>query len=227
MNTGRMRHQELSFAVTFVIIFILVLGFLFKETSQQGRAKYGIGSSASECVSPALFDLGYPGCCPYKVCPADHFSFFLRSGAANAVGPKICFNNRIVMSGGQNNVGWGINIVIVDGKTGSILQSDFFELYSEGLYNVLKTIQKGNIVLVASFADPSVQLTDEVREIFAGMGSSLVYSVKYRDSWVFAGAGGLNKESPFEKLIVNDQKTNAYGDWPEMGELGGCFPRKV
>ncbi|KAK3556851.1 hypothetical protein QTP70_022352 [Hemibagrus guttatus] len=169
----------------------------------------------------------YPGCCPRKVCPADHFPFFVRSGAANAVGPKICFDNRIIISGGQNNVGWGINIVIVDGETGNILRSDFFELYSEGLLNILKTIRKGNIVLVASYADPAIQLTDEVRELFADMGSSMVYSVKYRDSWVFAGAGGLNKESPFEKLIVNDQKTNAYGDWPEMAELGGCFPRKV
>lgn len=44
------------------------------------------------------------------------------------------------------------------------------------------------------------RLTDEVRELFAGMGSSMVYSVKYRDSWVFAGAGGRNKESPFEKV---------------------------
>lgn len=44
------------------------------------------------------------------------------------------------------------------------------------------------------------RLTDEVRDLFAGMGSSMVYSVKYRDSWVFAGAAGLNEESPFEKV---------------------------
>ncbi|XP_058257858.1 protein FAM3C [Hemibagrus wyckioides] len=217
---------ELCLAVTFVIIIVFIFGFLLKETPQQEHAKYVHGMESSDCVSPALFE-AYPGCCPHKVCPADHFPFFVRSGAANAVGPKICFNNRIVMSGGQSNVGLGVNMVIVDGETGNILRSDFFELITEGLLDILKTIQKGNIVLVASYADPSIQLTDEVRELFAGMGSSMVYSVKYRDSWVFAGAGGLNKESPFEKLIVNDQKTNAYGDWPEMGELGGCFPRKV
>ncbi|XP_026767623.2 protein FAM3D [Pangasianodon hypophthalmus] len=228
MKTSKMRCQELSAAVTIVIINVLIWGFLFKETSFQEHVKYvrGTESSASDCVSPALFEPS-PGCCPRKVCPADHFPFFLRSGVANVVGPKICFNNRIIMSGGQNNVGWGVNIVTVDGETGKILKSDFFAIYSEGLLDFLKTIQKGNIVLVASYEDPAVQLTDEIRDLFAGLGSSMVYSVKYRDSWVFAGAGGLNKESPFEKLIVNDKQTNAYGDWPEMGELGGCFPRKV
>ncbi|XP_053539653.1 protein FAM3C isoform X2 [Ictalurus punctatus] len=132
-----------------------------------------------------------------------------------------------IMSGGHNNVGWGVNTVIVDGETGNILNSNFFKVNSAGLLDFLKTIQEGNIVLVASYNDPAEQLTDEVRELFAGMGSRMVYSVKHRDNWMFAGARGLNKENPFEKLIVNDKKTNAYGDWPEMGELGGCFPRKV
>ncbi|XP_053492428.1 protein FAM3C [Ictalurus furcatus] len=228
MKTRKMKYQELSFAFTFVIIIVIIWGFLFKETSLQVRVKYvqGTESSASDCVSHALFEL-YPGCCPHRVCPANHFPFFLRSGAANIIGPKICFNNRIIMSGGHNNVGWGVNAVIVDGETGNILNSDFFKVNSAGLLDFLKTIEEGNIVLVASYNDPAEQLTDEVRELFAGMGSSMVYSVKHRDNWMFAGARGLNKESPFEKLIVNDKKTNAYGDWPELGELGGCFPRKV
>ncbi|XP_060774425.1 protein FAM3C [Neoarius graeffei] len=166
-----------------------------------------------------------PSCCPLKVCPAGHYPFFLCSGAANVVGPKICFNNRIIMSGGQNHIGWGVNTVIVDGEF-ILSYSAYSTIISLLLLDFLKMIQKRNIVLVASYEDPAVQLTDEVRELFAGMGSSMVYSVKYRDSWVFAGAGGRNKESPFEK-IVNDKKTNAYGDWPEMGELSGCFPRKV
>ncbi|KAF4079055.1 hypothetical protein AMELA_G00188750 [Ameiurus melas] len=228
MKARKMKYQELSFAFTFVIIIFIIWEFVFKETSLRVCVKYvqGIESPASDCVSQALFEL-HTGCCPRMVCPANHFPFFLRSGAANMVGPKICFNNTVIMSGGHNNVGWGVNAVIVDGETGKILNSDFFKVNSPALLNFLKTIQKGNIVLTASYKDPAVQLTDEVRELFAGMGSSMVYTVKHRDNWVFAGAGGLNKESPFEKLIVNDKKTNAYGDWPEMGELGGCFPRKV
>ncbi|XP_046714847.1 protein FAM3C isoform X2 [Silurus meridionalis] len=176
--------------------------------------------TSSDCVSL--------GCCPHDhQCPADHFPFFLRSGAGNIVGPKICFNNQIIMSGAQNNVGLGVNVAIVAGETGNILKSDYFKIHSDELLDFLKTVKEGNIVLVASYEDPAAQLTDEVRELFAGMGSSMVHSVKYRDSWVFAGEWRLNWESPFEKLIVNDKKTNAYGDWPEMVELSGCFPRKV
>ncbi|KAM9483373.1 protein FAM3C isoform 1-T1 [Clarias gariepinus] len=231
MMTRKRKYQELSFAVMFVVITVLIWGTLLKKKSLQEHAKYvhSRESSGSDCFSPALFELkpGYPGCCPHKICPTDHFPFFLRSGAANMVGPKICFNNRIILSGGQNNVGWGVNIVIVDGETGMILRSDFFKVQSKGLHDFLKEVHNGNIVLVASYEDPTVQLTDEVRKLFAEMGSSMVSSVKYRDNWVFAGAVGLNKESPFEKLIVNDKKTNAYGDWPEIGELDGCFPRKV
>ncbi|KAI5109111.1 protein FAM3C isoform X2 [Silurus meridionalis] len=135
----------------------------------------------------------------------------------------------------NKNIYLGIIIIIIilalsvffAGETGNILKSDYFKIHSDELLDFLKTVKEGNIVLVASYEDPAAQLTDEVRELFAGMGSSMVHSVKYRDSWVFAGEWRLNWESPFEKLIVNDKKTNAYGDWPEMVELSGCFPRKV
>lgn len=102
-----------------------------------------------------------------------------------------------------------------------------------------------------------------MREIFVGMGSTLIQSVKLRDNWVFAGRAGTQIKSLFEKvgeliagslvcstqkwssilyyakkntmfsllltcqLTVNDEKTNAYEEWPEVVEVGGCFPRTV
>lgn len=55
------------------------------------------------------------------------------------------------------------------------------------------------------------RLTDEVRELFAGMGSRMVYSVKHRDNWMFAGARGLNKENSFEKVWTSkDQMFEAF-----------------
>uniref|UniRef100_A0A4W4H0I1 Si:dkeyp-67f1.2 n=1 Tax=Electrophorus electricus TaxID=8005 RepID=A0A4W4H0I1_ELEEL len=181
--------------------------------------KYIMTTSCSDNAS-------HSGCCQHKVCPADHYAFLLRSGAANVVGPKICFDNKMYV---LNNVGWGLNIVLLKGKI--ILKKEKCLILSftllKGLLNFLKMVQAGNIILVASYEDPTVLLTDEIREIFAGMGSTMIRSVKYRDSWVFAGAAGMNKQSLFEKLITNDEKTNAYGAWPEMGEVGGCFPRKI
>lgn len=52
--------------------------------------------------------------------------------------------------------------------------------------------------------DPSLlllgRLTDEVREVLVGMGSTLIKSVKARDSWVFAGRAGMGYKSLYEKV---------------------------
>lgn len=119
------------------------------------------------------------------------------------------------------------------------------------------------------------RLTDEMREVLATMGSTLIKSVKAKDNWVFAGRAGTDKKSLYEKVsepfhcsvifpsgrvtkqrsfvlngaeekqnvvidckqnlffsltcqrAVNDEKTNIYEGWPELVEVGGCFPRTV
>lgn len=43
-------------------------------------------------------------------------------------------------------------------------------------------------------------MTDEIREVFVGMGSTLITSVKRRDNWVFAGGAGRDNKSFFEKV---------------------------
>lgn len=45
-----------------------------------------------------------------------------------------------------------------------------------------------------------LRLTEEVRGLFAGMGSALVKSVKARDNWVFAGRAGCADRSLYEKV---------------------------
>uniref|UniRef100_A0A667YUV2 FAM3 metabolism regulating signaling molecule D n=1 Tax=Myripristis murdjan TaxID=586833 RepID=A0A667YUV2_9TELE len=158
-------------------------------------------------------------------CPPDHFAFHIISGAADVVGPNICFEGKIIMSNLLNNVGLGLNMVLVN-----VMMT--FVLYSlpkdpKDILAYLKAIKPGTIVLVASFDDVTPKMTNEMREIFVGLGSSLIKSVKRRDTWVFAGGGGTSKNSPFEKVSHPlDEKTNIYGAWPEMVEVAGCFPRK-
>ncbi|NXN07156.1 FAM3A protein, partial [Indicator maculatus] len=50
-----------------------------------------------------------------RPCPTGHFAFRLLSGAANVIGPKICLEDRLLMSSLQNNVGRGLNIALVNG----------------------------------------------------------------------------------------------------------------
>ncbi|NXA37761.1 FAM3D protein, partial [Eudromia elegans] len=65
-----------------------------------------------------------------KSCPRDHFAFRLISGAANVVGPSICFNDQILMSNVRNNIGRGLNIALVNGTTGQLLRTGAFDMYS-------------------------------------------------------------------------------------------------
>ncbi|XP_072239132.1 protein FAM3C [Leuresthes tenuis] len=171
-----------------------------------------------------------PKCSLSTNCPPDHFALHIRSGAANVVGPKICFNGENIMSHVLNNVGPGINIVVVNGENGVVEKFGYLNINAgnpEDILAYLKDIKPTMIVLVASFDDVATKLTDEMREIFVGMGSTLISSVKPRDNWVFAGRAGTKIKSLFEKLAVNDESTNAFEGWPEMVEVGGCFPRTL
>ncbi|XP_073705602.1 protein FAM3C [Garra rufa] len=181
----------------------------------------------TDCDNPGLFTSHF-GCCPHNHCPVNHFPFHLHSGVANVVAAKICFNNTIIMGGIRNNAGQGLNIVLANGETGEVLGNKYFNLKSRGpkkLLAYLKTLKPGNIVLVASHIDPTPKLNDEIKNIFTALGSTMVKSLKPRDSWVFAGAYGKMEAGPFEKLIQNDMRSNAYEDWPAMAEVIGCFPR--
>ncbi|XP_015202597.1 protein FAM3D isoform X2 [Lepisosteus oculatus] len=165
-----------------------------------------------------------------KECPADHFPFRIKSGAANVIGPKICFDGKIVMSNALNNVGSGLNILLVNGQTGEIIKAESFNMYAgdvKGLLEFLKAIKPGTIIIVASYDEPATNMNDEIREIFTRFGSSMIKSVQYRDNWLFIGAEGIEEKSPFEKHLKNAQDTNIYDGWPEMIEMDGCFPKKI
>ncbi|XP_037535720.1 protein FAM3C [Nematolebias whitei] len=171
-----------------------------------------------------------PKCSLPRVCPPDHFAFRIRSGAANVVGPQICFEGHIIMSHILNNVGPGLNMVIVNGENGAIEKVGFLNLIAgnkEDILAYLKEIKPGKIVLVASFINAATKMTKEMRDIFVDMGSSLIHSVRHRDNWVFAGRSGTSIKSLFEKQVANDEKTNAFDGWPQMVEVGGCFPRNL
>ncbi|XP_040014944.1 protein FAM3C [Xiphias gladius] len=167
-----------------------------------------------------------PKCSLSRVCPPDHFALHIKSGAATVVGPTICFDDKIIMSHVLNNVGPGLNIVVVNGENGVVEKFGYLNMKDgnpEDILSYLMGIKPRMIVLVASFDDATTKMTDEMRKLFVGMGSTLVMSLKHRDSWVFAGRAGTENKSLFEKQVVNDEKNNIYEGWPGAVEVGGCF----
>ncbi|KAI5274005.1 Protein Fam3C [Manis pentadactyla] len=120
-----------------------------------------------------------------KACPEKHFAFKMASGAANVVGPKICLEDNVLMSGVKNNVGRGINVALVNDV------APFIEF--------LKSIQDGTIVLMGTYDDGATKLTDEARRLIAELGSTSITNLGFRDNWVFCGGKGIKTKSPFEQ----------------------------
>ncbi|XP_068275877.1 protein FAM3A isoform X2 [Nyctibius grandis] len=173
---------------------------------------------------PPRFKCGLP-----RPCPPAHFAFRLVSGAANIIGPKICLEDRVLMSSVKNNVGRGLNIALVNGVSGELIAAQAFDMWAgdvEELLKFLRPLHEGTLVLVASYDDPATKLTEETRRLLAELGSAAAKDLAFRDSWVFVGAKGVRAQSPFEQHVRNSRGSNKYEGWPEALEMGGCIPRR-
>ncbi|XP_078112454.1 protein FAM3C isoform X4 [Sander vitreus] len=127
-----------------------------------------------------------------------------------------------------NNAGLGINIVIINGKTGDVVKTAHFDMYSgdvKPLVEFLKSIETGAVVLMASYDEPSSKLDEEARKLIAELGSQSVKSLGFRDNWVFVGGKGVSVHSNFEKYLKNNNAKNKYENWPELIEIQGCIPK--
>uniref|UniRef100_A0A8C1JZR6 Family with sequence similarity 3 member A n=1 Tax=Cyprinus carpio TaxID=7962 RepID=A0A8C1JZR6_CYPCA len=136
-------------------------------------------------------------------CPPKHLAFRLVSGAANVIGPKICLEDKILVSSAKNNVGRGLNIALVNGVNGDVLEIKTFDMWAGDVSELLKFLRplhEGTLVFVASFDDPGTKLNDEARKLFMELGSTAAKELSSRDSWVFIGAKGIENKSPFEQV---------------------------
>ncbi|NP_001366110.1 protein FAM3A isoform 2 [Mus musculus] len=187
-------------------------------------------------------------------CPEEHLSFRIVSGAANVIGPKICLEDKMLMSSVKDNVGRGLNIALVNGVSGELLEARAFDMWageeyclvgkgclveSEAPYSVgpsppdvndllkfIRPLHEGTLVFVASYDDPATKMNEETRKLFSELGSRNAKDLAFRDSWVFVGAKGVQNKSPFEQHMKNSKHTNKYEGWPEALEMEGCIPRR-
>ncbi|XP_036447627.1 protein FAM3A [Colossoma macropomum] len=163
-------------------------------------------------------------------CPPKHLAFRLVSGAANVIGPKICLEDKMLISSVKNNVGRGLNIALVNGVSGELLETKSFDMWEGDVSDLLKFLRplhEGTLVFVASFDDPATKLNDEARRLFEELGSTAVKELAFRDSWVFVGAKGIDNKSPFEQRMKNSKTSNKYEGWPESLEMDGCVPLRA
>ncbi|TDG96647.1 hypothetical protein EPR50_G00230960 [Perca flavescens] len=220
---GLLKFAALIFAfllAVFLAFQLLEINLDFKLSSVISRSMPVNEGSAK----PVRYKCGLS-----KSCPLGHFAFKMTSGAASVVGPRICLEDKLLMSGVKNNVGRGINIALVDGRTGDAIKTEFFDMWAGDVapfIKFLKEIDEGTVVMMASFDDPSTKLNDEARKLIADLGSSAVSNLGFRDNWIFVGGKGIKTKSPFEQHIKNSADTNKFEGWPEVLEMEGCVPQR-
>ncbi|XP_077450043.1 protein FAM3C isoform X1 [Stigmatopora argus] len=205
----------------FIIVIYLVLQFLEIKVDFWLRNESVL---VNEGAKPVQHKCGLS-----KSCPENHFAFKMASGAASVVGPKMCLEDKMLMSAVKNNVGRGINIALVNGRTGELYKTDCFDMWAGNvapLIQFLKAIEHGTVVMMASFDDPATKLNDEARKLIADLGSSIINKLGFRDNWIFVGGKGIKTKSPFEQHIKNNAETNKFEGWPEVLEMEGCVPRR-
>ncbi|XP_066414214.1 protein FAM3D isoform X2 [Molothrus aeneus] len=215
-----------------MVLLLTLLGtwLLMQTYFQHSWKAISLRSWLGASKKPSSEKLPRHKCGNQKSCPQNHFAFKIISGAANVVGPSICFEDLVLMSSVKNNIGRGLNIALVNGTTGKLLKTDAFDMYSGDvtkLQTFLQGIKHGTLVLLASYDDAATKMNAKVQAYFTELGSSHVGTLGFRDNWVFLGAKGLMNKSPFEKHIKNDKETNKYEGWPELLEMEGCAPRKM
>lgn len=163
--------------------------------------------------------------CSTEKCAKDEFSFKLISGAANVIGPSICFNDTILMKNSLNNVDRGMNVARVDRRLGKLDKSAVFDLYSKDsseLKAFLLDLEEYHIVLISSYDDAASRLDDEARKMLEKIGSKKSKVLSFRDNWIFVG--GKTLENSYEGHMANNRETNKYGDWPAAITIQGCLP---
>ncbi|KAK6482603.1 protein FAM3C-like [Huso huso] len=235
-STGAAKKQAERMRVAgFVKLSVVVVGFVlafyvasqvfeFKMDASLGNMFARSAVSHSHSTKPPRYKCGLS-----KPCPEKHFAFKMTSGAASVVGPKMCLEDNMLMSGVKNNVGRGLNLALVNGKTGELMDTRFYDMWGgdvKPLIEFLKTIQDGTVVLIASFDDSATKLNDEARKLLGELGSTSVATLGFRDNWIFVGGKGIKTKSPFEQHIKNNKDTNKYEGWPEVLEMEGCIPQR-
>ncbi|XP_047430953.1 protein FAM3C-like [Mugil cephalus] len=216
--------RSVVFALGFIVVVFIAFQLPELKMDHKLKTMSKYISSLAATPEPATNKCGL-----LKPCPFGHLAFKMTSGAANVIGPRICLDDKLLMSTVMNNVGRGINIALIDGRTGGTIRRKHFDMFSGDvahLIEFLKKIEDGTVVMMASFDEPSVKLNDEARKLIADMGSSYIHELGPRDSWVFVGAKSLKDKSPFEQHLKNDPVNNKFDGWPEVVGMEGCLPQR-
>nr|XP_039270769.1 protein FAM3C-like [Styela clava] len=147
------------------------------------------------------------------------------SGAANIIGPSICVGGTWILSNSKGNVHRGLNVAVIDGRTGAMLRTKVFDLYevdSTEFETFLNELDENEVIIMTTYDDATQRLKDSTKDMLAKLGSTECKTLGFRDNWIFVAGKKLDKV--FEKYIRSEKDKNKYGNWPAAITLEECIP---
>ncbi|XP_054250251.1 protein FAM3B [Indicator indicator] len=172
-------------------------------------------------------------CDHWSPCPPGSYAYRILSGVGREKPPKICFEDELLISREKGNAGRGINIAIVNYKTGKVTSTKHFDMWegdhSREMMTFIKKAPEGSLLLMTTYYDGSVRLKNDTKKLVKELGSKEIWNMKFRSSWAFIAAKGFKLPDNIQKEKINhsDKKTNRYDGWPAEIQIEGCIPRNL
>uniref|UniRef100_A0A098M064 Protein FAM3B-like protein n=1 Tax=Hypsiglena sp. JMG-2014 TaxID=1550645 RepID=A0A098M064_9SAUR len=172
-------------------------------------------------------------CDHWSPCLPGNYAYRILSGGGKERFPKICFEDTLLLSEQEGNAGRGINIAIVDYKTGKVADIDYFDMwegeFSEAMTGFISRAPQKSLIFMVTHDDGSTKLKEDSKKAIAELGSEEIWNLKFRSGWVFLAAKGfkLPENIQKEKIIHSDNSKNRYNGWPGEIQIEGCIPRNL
>ncbi|NXM72087.1 FAM3B protein, partial [Serilophus lunatus] len=163
-------------------------------------------------------------CDHWAPCPPGNFAYRILSGGGKEKMAKICFEDELLISEGNGNVGRGINIATVNCNL--VIDSPD---HSGEMMTFIRNAPEGTLLLMATHDDGSTLLKNDAKKLVEELGSKEIRNIKFRSSWVFIAAKGFKLPDDIQKEKINhsDKKMNRYNGWPAEIQIEGCIPRNL
>ncbi|XP_026529775.1 protein FAM3B [Notechis scutatus] len=172
-------------------------------------------------------------CDHWSPCLPGTYAYRMLSGGGKERFPKICFEDKLIVSEQEGNAGRGINIAIVDYKTGKVAATNYFDTwageFSRPMIDFINKAPQKSLIFMVTHDEGSTKLKEDSKKVIAELGSKEIWNLKFRSGWVFLAAKGfkLPEHIQKEKIIHSDNRKNRYNGWPAEIQIEGCIPRNL
>lgn len=172
-------------------------------------------------------------CDHWSPCPPGSYAYRVLSGGGKEKFAKICFEDELLIGEDKGNVGRGINIAIVDYGSGTVIRTEYFDMwegaFSAPMMDFIKKAPQKSLLLMVTHDDGSSRLKQDAKKTIADLGSKEIWNIKFRSSWAFIAAKGFSLPNDIQKEKINhsDRNKNRYSGWPAEIQIEGCIPQNL